>query len=320
MYTREQELFLRYNPEIAQLYNNDTSLRYICMNKELQQVYIDDFNVPFLIPDNILYYTLDNWDIDNFIAIYLNMVKYRQLSYQINYAGCFIENDINRLQNICNMAFKLAQGRYIEYFSGLLGIEIGINYTIQGSKIVSINLKLTFKEIYTGSFLDTFKFIGLCNYIKMSLIHHGKITQYMNQYEVSRILYNWVVLHIRLPEKEISRNFTGYGALVDSYGVCQGFTAVYNCLCKLFGVSICSVIGKAKSQGSNYLENHIWSLIDFNGLYKYVDVTWGRPRVDEKFKEGVRKYGLSPNNICDFSWFAVDWDKIASTHVVDKDV
>lgn len=54
--------------------------------------------------------------------------------------------------------------------------------------------------------------------------------------------------------------------------VCAGYSSAFAYLCHLVGIPCGTVSGTAEGRGS-----HAWNIVDIDGVYTYVDVTWGDP-------------------------------------------
>ncbi len=64
--------------------------------------------------------------------------------------------------------------------------------------------------------------------------------------------------------------YTPYGALVgDRVAVCQGYSLAFKLLCNMAGIEC----GYASSDEIN----HIWNVVEYNGEYYHIDVTWDDP-------------------------------------------
>lgn len=121
-----------------------------------------------------------------------------------------------------------------------------------------------------------------CREIVINLFADGTIREEMGEKERARALY--VYLAHRLRYDETGTHFTGYDALVHKTAVCQGYTAMYNYLCKLAGLDMGCMTGRAEGQG------HVWSRIFAEGAWYNIDCTWGDPLPDR-------------SGYCDETWF-----------------
>lgn len=121
-----------------------------------------------------------------------------------------------------------------------------------------------------------------CRELVTGLFADGTLREEMGQKERARALF--VYLAHRLRYDETGTYFTGYDALVYETAVCQGYTAMYNYLCKLAGLDMGAMTGRAEGQG------HVWSRIFAEGDWYNIDCTWGDPLPDQP-------------GYCDETWF-----------------
>ena len=68
------------------------------------------------------------------------------------------------------------------------------------------------------------------------------------------------------------RRRDAYGMLIDGIGVCQGYTLAYRLLLKEVGIDSGTVTSDSM--------NHVWNLIQIDGNWYHVDVTWDDPTED----------------------------------------
>lgn len=316
-----REEFLRINPNIAKFLKNDYSLRNIATIEELC---LNASNyIPTLYSQNEIDFNYYDYSLDNYKKLFLYMVVNNMLKYNLVYRECNCsEKDVKELVEILQSAFELVRSFYIEYFSGILGLNVNVQEKLYGKKVVEINLCIELKEQYNGALYDTYKMLNFCSYIKTALLRSGKIHQNMSEYEVASVLYNWTVLHIRYPDKIYDGNFTGYYGLRYGYAVCQGYTAVYNALCKLFGIRVFGMSGKAKGHLNSGYENHMWTLAQIDNRNIYIDTTWGRPHIENQteLQHVLKSLDLSVYNFCDFTFFDIPYNVLSKDHFWDKRV
>ena len=137
------------------------------------------------------------------------------------------------------------------------------------------------------------------------VIPKGKITEYMPQIQqqqaeltqkvkeiTAQIDENWTPLQKALylhdyiathgqydtiskvddKNKIDERRRDAYGMLIDGIGVCQGYTLAYRLLLKEVGIDSGTVTSDSM--------NHVWNLIQIDGNWYHVDVTWDDPTED----------------------------------------
>ena len=70
-----------------------------------------------------------------------------------------------------------------------------------------------------------------------------------------------------LANKVTDEDASAYGALVKHTAVCGGFASAYSLLMNTLGVPTITLCGK----------NHAWNMVNLNGKWYHVDVTWDNP-------------------------------------------
>lgn len=63
--------------------------------------------------------------------------------------------------------------------------------------------------------------------------------------------------------------FSNYGALVEGRAVCQGYAVAYDCLLRTVGINSFTCVSREM--------NHAWNIIQIDGQWYHVDVTWDDP-------------------------------------------
>ena len=316
---KEYEYFLKANPDIRKMMNNDVSLKNIASLEQIKNLNLYYLRCPQLFLDTDIDYNLYSFDISNFMKLLLCMVVNGKLSYTFHYENCrCTKKEVEDLMSIVKQAFEICHSRFIEYFSGIYAVEVQTKMLGYNNIITEIDLMISFTEHYHGALEDTFKLLKICDFIKSELVRNNKITRNMTQYQIARILFNWVVLHTSYDTNLRRYSFTGYSAVAYGYAVCQGFTALYNALCKCFGINIVGMSGDGLNKVRGAWENHIWSFALLDNRNTYIDVTWGCPQFKD---EGtLKKYSISPEYLCDFSYFDISYKDLMKEHRWDKNV
>lgn len=313
----EREYFLKANPDIYRMMQNDTSLANIATVKQLRNLNLEYLHCPQLFLNSDISYNLNSFDVSNFMKILLCMIVNNRLSYTLHYENCnCYPEEVEGLMQVVQKAFEICHARFIEYFSGILGVEVKTQMRGYGNMINEVDLTINFTEHYRGALSDTYKFLRICDYIKSELVRNNKITRGMSEYQIAQILFNWVVLHVDYDHTFKRYSFTGYSAVAYGYAVCQGFTALYNALCKCFGISIVGMSGEGINRRQRTYESHIWSFALLDGRNTYIDVTWGNPEFqDDRL---LRKYGINSKLLCDFNHFNISYKELIKEHRWDR--
>lgn len=83
-------------------------------------------------------------------------------------------------------------------------------------------------------------------------------------------LHDWLALHIEY-DLTYTRN-DAYNGLVNGTTVCQGYTMIYADLLSRVGIESIMTVSRAM--------DHSWNLVNLNGNWYHVDVTWDDPTKD----------------------------------------
>lgn len=309
--------FLYANPEIHKMLQNDYRLKDICTSVFLSRQSIMSEPFPILFRKEETNFDYNDFSILNYVKYLLCMILNRELNSKLVYKHCNCSvSDAKNLMSIIQKSFEIAHAKYIEYFSGIGSIEVQMNSMQRGNKIVEIELNITLNEVYKGALLDTFLFLNGCVMVKKSIIEQKIVNRNMSEYELAKVLYNWVVLHTRYDSSFNNYSFSGYSALFFGYAVCQGYTALYNALCKLFGLNIVGMSGEGYNRDMGRTEKHIWSFALLDNKNVYIDVTWGHPNF--KNEDDLKRYGIDTNLLCDFSFFDIPYNILQKDHKWDK--
>lgn len=131
-------------------------------------------------------------------------------------------------------------------------------------------MSLTFSSsLFDEQMIDTYRkdTMEAAILIHDRLWKEGRITASMSEYEKAKAYFTWLCGHCRYDyhSSADSLSHSGYSALVDGLAVCDGYTAAYNLLLKLEGIS-CTTASTT---------DHIWTVATLDGTQYHIDPTWG---------------------------------------------
>ena len=112
------------------------------------------------------------------------------------------------------------------------------------------------------------------------------VTDGMSNYEIAKALHDYLATHNEYDMRLYSGNLpalsrTSYGALVDRTSVCAGYALAYERLMDQVGIP-CEYVTGMTTNGY-----HAWNIIQIDGEWYHVDVTWDDPTPD---REGYVRY------------------------------
>lgn len=112
------------------------------------------------------------------------------------------------------------------------------------------------------------------------------VTDGMSDYEIAKALHDYLATHneydMRLYSGDLpALSRTSYGALVNRTSVCSGYAKAYEHLMEDAGIP-CEYVTGMTTRGS-----HAWNIVQIDGEWYHVDVTWDDPTPD---REGYVRY------------------------------
>lgn len=102
------------------------------------------------------------------------------------------------------------------------------------------------------------------------MVESGMINDRMSQYEIAKVLHDWVVERVSYDYSGSESSFDGYSALYSGKAVCNGYANLYNRMLRLFGIKAEGISGYVKEND----EYHIWTEAMLDGTRYYIDPTW----------------------------------------------
>lgn len=143
--------------------------------------------------------------------------------------------------------------------------ELQCSYSASSGSLI-----LTFaSSLYEDRMIDSYRESTIQAAVEVhdGLWADGSISPAMTEYDKARVYFTWLCGHCQYDysSTESSMSHSGYSAFYNGLAVCDGYTAAYNLLLKLEGIS-CSTVSTA---------DHIWTVAELDGATYHIDPTWG---------------------------------------------
>lgn len=121
--------------------------------------------------------------------------------------------------------------------------------------------------------------------VRDQLWEEGKLTEEMSEYDKARACFTWICENCRYDFAAVgddnSMSHSGWRLFKEGLAVCDGYTAAYNLLLKLEGIS-CGTYTLVS-------QNHIWTVAELDGTTYHIDATWG----DQTGQIAYRFFGMT---------------------------
>ena len=181
----------------------------------------------------------------------------RNWDWKENDVDCFnvaMENARKEAENNTGIANLVSTWYWLSNTGDSMNVKITYSYTPEEYNLTNIKAHQIVSEIIKP---------GMTNYGKEKAIHDYIINNTVYDYE------NYI--NGTIP----SYSHTSYGILVLGKGVCGGYSAAFKLLCHLAGLNCIIVQGQSySSQGE---EDHAWNIVEIDGCYYHIDVTFDDP-------------------------------------------
>ncbi len=130
------------------------------------------------------------------------------------------------------------------------------------------------------------------------------IAKSMPDYIKEKIIHDYIIEHTSYSSEDGELSYIPYNALINGRGVCSAYAMSAKIMFDLVGIENIYVIGTATS--NNNTENHGWNIVNIDGNYYHLDLTWDDP---------VTLFGF--DNV-DYTYFNVTDDVMSEDHIWKK--
>jgi len=79
-----------------------------------------------------------------------------------------------------------------------------------------------------------------------------------------------------------SETTTLIGAFLSRSAVCEGYAKAFHLLCERVGIESLIITGTGTPHYTGQSEPHAWNIVNIDGVYSHIDVTWDSNSSDEK--------------------------------------
>ncbi len=178
------------------------------------------------------------------------------------------------------LAYKdvsLSYSMYTDFWSKLSADSMEVSD--KDGNIISINYTFVLSnkyEVEAEDLIDNIESMeSFAALLMESMYSEGTLSDEMTYEEKAYVLYQWMGENIaysydslEAEEYEVKKD-NAYECLINGEAVCQGISSAYVYLCRLAGVPMSIQLGYTDGTA------HSWCKIEVDGIWMYVDPTWG---------------------------------------------
>lgn len=123
----------------------------------------------------------------------------------------------------------------------------------------------------------------------------------MTEKQKVKAIHDWIINNTEYDKTY--KIHDGYETLVNGKGVCQGYAELAKKMFTQAGINSIMISGKADN--GTLVGSHAWNLVNINGKWRHVDVTWDDPIVNGEAESTLRYdyFNLTDKDISeDHTW------------------
>ena len=136
---------------------------------------------------------------------------------------------------------------------------------------------------------------------KINEIINQNITAYMSTAEKVKVVHDYIVLHWSYDYDNYIQgtipndSYSPRGVLINGKAVCEGYSAAFKAFMDELEIP-CKIIVGTSGQSIDGTENHAWNIVQVDGDWFQIDVTWDDPVPDS---QGIVHYNyfLVPDSV-----------------------
>ena len=256
-------------------------------------VYIYKDNISNFITDNIIYKG------SNKVLTYNEYY----LDYDYNYVQTIDTSSVQNYQETLNMFYTIINSGdnsysfYCDYDECLNDIQnlISENYAIPNinnfvhpfNSFDSINVDITNSGKITVKIKKTYdeKQIEFINSYIQNFIS-SNINDGMSNYDKIKLFHDYIINNTQYDVDNLKNSYTAYSLITTGQAICGGYSDIMSIYLNTLGIQNYKITS----------ENHIWNLINLDGVWYHLDMTWDDPVASDGKQYLIHNFFLISTN------------------------
>jgi len=166
---------------------------------------------------------------------------------------CDYDNCLNDVKNLISDNITISNiNNFVHPFNSFDSINIDV---ANSGKITIKNKKAYSEEEieYIKAYIDTFI--------------SSNINEEMNDYDKIKLFHDHIVNNTIYDKDKTNGSYTAYNLLTSGVAICGGYSDIMSIYLNILGIQNYKVTSL----------NHIWNLVNLDGIWYHLDVTWDDP-------------------------------------------
>lgn len=171
-------------------------------------------------------------------------------------------------------------------------------YELTTYNISGVDSKYTFRPVYAMTQQEAAQYQAKIDaYVSACMTGVNGMT---DEYEIAKYFYEYIIRNTDY-NSAAENNQNICSVFVDGESVCMGYSKAFQYLLQQTGIQSSIVSGTSEN------EAHAWNLVRLNGIYSYVDITWGDPEFTQVEADYI-----------DYTFFGITQEELLKTHGIDN--
>lgn len=166
---------------------------------------------------------------------------------------CDYDNCLEDVKNITNSKTIVSNiNNFVHPYNSFNTINIDIN---KNGKI-TVNVK----KVYSN---DQIEFIN--NYVNQFITSNINLS--MSNYDKIKIFHDHIINNTKYDENDVFETYTAFNLITSGISICGGYSDLMSIYMNTLGIKNYRITS----------QNHIWNLVELDGTWYHLDVTWDDP-------------------------------------------
>lgn len=188
-------------------------------------------------------------------------------SFSCNYDNCI--NDVKEIINDDNIIANI--NNFVHPYNSFDSINIDV--TVNG--IITVKIKKVYNE-------EQIEFINA--YINEFI--NTNINLSMNNYDKVKVFHDYIINKTKYDEDNTFEAYTAYNLITSGISICGGYSDIMSIYLNALGIKNYKITS----------ENHIWNLVELDGKWYHIDVTWDDPVASDGKQYLIHNFFMVPTD------------------------
>ena len=188
-------------------------------------------------------------------------------SFSCNYNNCI--NDVKEIISDDNIIANI--NNFVHPYNSFDSINIDV--TVNG--IITVKIKKIYDE-------EQIEFIN--TYINEFI--NTNINLSMNTYDKIKLFHDHIINKTKYDEDNTFEAYTAYNLITSGISICGGYSDIMSIYLNALGIKNYKITS----------ENHIWNLVELDGNWYHVDVTWDDPVASDGKQYLIHNFFMVPTD------------------------